>query len=199
MWKTQFEVNIDRRDAFVQQRNRSSSSSIIHSHSVPNSPNDIIRTCTRSSTANLEILMKNALDVPCSFPTNNDRTRLTSMELCHRNSYQTLNRHLSTIDESNDYEIVNDNESHKNEINVTSKDFVDDRYKKCFVIHTLHDSFLGTNTNYNQINIETNEETLETNKNHEKIESILDKSSYEFLQSKSQKLNNVCKMIPIFV
>jgi hypothetical protein len=202
MWKTRFEVNTNHNNNLIRHRNLPSSSKIIHHHysrsspKVPrvrdDSPNAIVRPSPPSSMSNLEILTEEDEDIPCSSLTNNEQPNLRSIILRKQNSYQIV---LPTIIESNDHEIMIDNEQN------TSQESIDDKHKKYIVKFKRQDSFVATNTNYNQImnvDIEKKERILNTNKNNEMIEFTLDKRINELLQQKNQRKNKVRGIMLVF-
>jgi len=203
MWKTRFEVNTNHNNNLIHHRNLPSSSKIIHHHysrsspKVPrvreDSPSAIVRPSPPSSISNLEILTEeDDEDIPCSSLTNNEQPNLESIILRKQNSYQIV---LPTIIESNDHEIMIDNEQN------TSHESIDDKHKKYIVKLKRQDSFVATNTNYNQvmnIDIEKKERILNTNKNNEMIEFTLDKRINELLQQKNQRKNKVRGIMLVF-
>jgi len=180
-------------------------SSIHHYNSRPSpkvrrvredSPIAVVRPSPPSSIPNLEILTEEDEDIPCTILTNNEQPNLT---LHKQNSYQIINKRqivLPTIIELNDHEIMIDNEQNKYE------ESIDKKHKKHTVKLKRQDSFVATNTNYNQVmnvvDIDKKERILNTNKNNQKIEFTLDKRINELLQQKKQKQNKVREIMLVF-
>ncbi|CAF3952991.1 unnamed protein product [Rotaria sordida] len=206
MWKTRFEVNNSNGNNLIRHRNLSSSSTIKHNYCTwssstiartrDDSPHAVIRPYSSSSSIpNLEILTEEDEDISCSNLSNNNRTNSLSIKLRKQNSYQTVNRHqivLPTIVESNDHEVMIDSLSETNDVNVTNKESINDSHNKYMIKSTLQDSFVATNTNYNQVmnvDIERKERTLNTNMNYDMTEFTLDKHVNEILQQKTPRLN----------
>ncbi|CAF3355487.1 unnamed protein product [Rotaria sp. Silwood1] len=201
MWKTRFEVNTSNDNNLTYHRNLLSSSTITnHYCSWPSSTiarirddslNRVIRPYPSSSIPNLEILTEEDEDIPCSNLLNNDRTQSVSINLRKRNSYQSV---LPTIIESNDHEVIIGSLSNTNVVNVTISESILDRSNKYIIKSIPQDSFVATNTNYNQVmnvDIESKERTLNTNMNYDMTECTLNKHLNEFLQQKPPKLNKL--------
>ncbi|CAF4944301.1 unnamed protein product [Rotaria sp. Silwood1] len=208
MWKTRFEVNTSNDNNLTHHRNLLSSSTITnHYYSWPSSTiarirddslNRVIRPYPSSSIPNLEILTEEDEDIPCSNLLNNDRTQSVSISLRKRNSYQSV---LPTIIESNDHEVMIGSLSNTNVVNVTISESILDRSNKYIIKSIPQDSFVATNTNYNQVmnvDIESKERTLNTNMNYDMTECTLNKHLNEFLQQKPPKLNKVREMMLVF-
>jgi hypothetical protein len=192
-------VNTSRSNSLTRHRNLSSSSKIIHHHysrpspTVPrvreDSPSAVVRPSPPSSMPNLEILIEEDEDIPCTILTNNEQLNST---LRKQSSYQIV---LPTIIESNDHEQMIDNEQNK------YNESIDDEENKYGVKLKRQDSFVATNTNYNQVNnidIERKERTLNTNKNNQMIEFTLDKRINELLQQRKSRQNKVCEIMLVF-
>jgi hypothetical protein len=203
MWKTRFEVSTNNGHSLPRHRPLSSSSKLINRRyssqplpTVPrvreDSPSAVVRPSPPSSIPNLGILTEEDEDIPYSNLINNEQPSL----LPKQNSYQMINKRqivLPTIIESNDHEILID--SLPNFINHESTD------NKYLVKLKPEDSFVGTNTNYNQVmnvEIERKERILNTNKNNEMISFTLDKRINELLQQKIQRQNQVREMMFVF-
>jgi hypothetical protein len=195
MWKTRFEVSTHNGNDLTRHRTLSSSSKIINHHyssrSLPkvprvreDSPSAIVRPSPPSSIPNLDIVTEEDEDIPYSNTIDNEQPNLIRKQF----SYQNLNKRqivLPTIIESNDYD--------------TNNESIDDRHNK-YVIKT-QDSFVGTNTNYNQvrnIDIERKERILNTNKNNDTIGFTLDKRINELIQQKRQRQNKVREIMLVF-
>ncbi|CAF2725493.1 unnamed protein product [Rotaria sp. Silwood2] len=205
MWKTRFEVNTSNGNNLTRHRNLSSSSTIMHHYcSWPtstkvrirdDSPSVVIRPYQSSSIPNLEILTEEDEDISCSNLVNNDRTSSISIKLRKQSSHQTVNKNqsvLPTIVESNDHEVMIDSLSNTSDVNVTISESINDRHNKYMIKSTPQDSFVATNTNYNQVmnaDIERKERTLNTNMNYDMSEFTFDKHVNEILQQKTAKIN----------
>lgn len=196
MWKTRFEVSTSHSNGLTSHRNLSSSSRIIHhyysrpSPTVPrvreDSPSAIVRPSPPTSISNLEILTEEEdEDIPCTNSPDNEQPNFLIRK---QNSYQTINKYqivLPTIIETNDHEIINDNEQN-NKYDIKLK---------------RQDSFVATNTNYNQVIDNDNqikEEILNTNKNNQRIEFTLNQRINELLQQKTRRQNKVREIMFVF-
>lgn len=209
MWKTRFEVNTNIGHDLTRHRALSCSTEAMHyynSWSLPtvtrtreDSPNANNRPSPSLSIANLGILSEEDEDIACTNIINDHQTSFKSAAIRRKSSYQIINRYqtqLPTIIESNDHESINDNMSKHIDLAIAT-----DRSNKYAVTTTPIDSFMGTNTNYNQVvnvDIDRKELTLNTNMNPDAAEFTLDKQIQEFLQEKSDRLNKVCEIVLVF-
>ena len=82
-----------------------------------------------------------------------------------------------------------------NDINVLNNESINDKYN---VKLKRQDSFVATNTNYNQVMNVNTERTLNTNKNNQMIGFTLDKRINELLQQKNQRQNKVREIMLVF-
>ena len=134
------------------------------------------------------------IDIPCSSLTNNEQSSSISITLRKQNSYQVVNRHqivLPTIVESNDHEMMIDDVSNMSDV----------EHNKYVVQRKPEDSFVATNTNYNQvknIHLERKERTLNANKNSEIPEFTIDKRINELIQQQNRRQTKVRDIMLIF-
>jgi len=189
-------MNTSRSNSLTRHRNLSSTSRIIHHHysrsspTVPrvreDSPSAVVRSSPPSSMPNLEILIEEDEDIPSTILKNNEQFNST---LRKQSSYQIV---LPTIIESNDHEIMIENEQNES---------INDQQNKYDIKLKRQDSFVATNTNYNQVinvDIERKERTLNTNKNNQIVEFTFDKRINELLQQRKSRQNKVREIMLVF-